>query len=52
MDDNSSTDDDLMSDTEFNQIVPRRFRPFFSEDEIVGGGPALVTMPFDLDLRT
>src|ERR1043165_1325795 len=39
------------TDTEFDQIVPRGFRPFFTEHEVVGGGPPLITVPFDLHQR-
>ena len=38
-------------DTEFNKVIPGSFRPFFTEDKVVGGGPALVTVPFDLNLH-
>ena len=41
----------ICADTKFDQIVANSFRPFLTEYEVIGGGPALITMPFDLHER-
>jgi len=39
------------TDTKFDQIIPNSFRPFLTEYKVIGGGPALITVPLDLHER-
>ena len=39
------------TDAKFDQIIPNSFCPFLTEYKVIGGGPALIAVPFDLHKR-